>query len=99
MMRERSLPSIAAPVDANEADALVRRVATIRMSEPAGKDVTPEMGLDGKTRVEWSTSEAPPPAEDGTPETHDQPLGPPADLDPEDAPLPGIPENEPPQAD
>jgi hypothetical protein len=24
------------------------------------------MGLDGKTRVEWSTTEAPPPAEDGT---------------------------------
>jgi hypothetical protein len=56
----------AAPVDANEADSLVRRVATIRMSEPAGKDITPEMGLDGKTRVEWSTTETPPPAEDGT---------------------------------
>ncbi len=49
----------AAPVDANEADSLVRRVATIRMSEPAGKEITPEMGLDGKTRVEWSTTEAP----------------------------------------
>ena len=24
------------------------------------------MGLDGKTRVEWSTTEAPPPADDGT---------------------------------
>jgi hypothetical protein len=54
------------PVDANEASSLVRRVATIRMSEPAGKEITPEMGLDGKTRVEWSTTEAPPPADDGT---------------------------------
>ena len=33
----------------------------------------------------------PPPAEDGEPETDDQPLGPPAELDPEDAPLPGLP--------
>ena len=41
----------------------------------------------------------PPPAEDGAPETDDQPLGPPADLDPDDAPLPGLPEKEPPQAD
>jgi hypothetical protein len=41
----------------------------------------------------------PPPAEDGAPETDDQPLGPPAEMDPEDAPLPGIPEREPPQAD
>ena len=40
-----------------------------------------------------------PPAEAGDPEADDQPLGPPAELDPEDAPLPGIPENEPPQAD
>ena len=43
--------------------------------------------------------DAPPPAEDGEPETHDQPLGPPADLDPEDAPLPGVPEAEPPAAE
>jgi membrane AbrB-like protein len=41
----------------------------------------------------------PPPAEDGTPEVEDQPLGPPAELDPEKAPLPGIPESEPPAAD
>jgi hypothetical protein len=40
-----------------------------------------------------------PPAEDGAPELEDQPLGPPADLDPDDAPLPGLPEAEPPQAD
>ncbi len=33
------------------------------------------------------------------PEVEDQPLGPPADLDEEDAPLPGLPESEPPAAD
>jgi hypothetical protein len=40
-----------------------------------------------------------PPAQDGEPEVHDQPLGPPAGLDEEDAPLPGLPEAEPPAAD
>ncbi len=54
------------PVDQNEASSLVRRVATVRMSEPAGKEPTAEMGLDGAVRVEWTTSELPPPAEDGT---------------------------------
>lgn len=43
--------------------------------------------------------ETPPPPGDGAPEIDDQPLGPPADLDEDDAPLPGLPENEPPQAD
>jgi hypothetical protein len=38
----------------------------------------------------------PPPAGDSTPELPDQPLGPPADLDEDDAPLPGVPEKEPP---
>ena len=38
-------------------------------------------------------------APDGEPEIDDQPLGPPADLDEDDAPLPGLPESEPPQAD
>jgi hypothetical protein len=33
------------------------------------------------------------------PEVDDQPLGPPAELDEDDAPLPGLPENEPPAAD
>ena len=33
------------------------------------------------------------------PEVPDQPLGTPADLSDDDAPLPGLPENEPPQAD
>jgi hypothetical protein len=32
-------------------------------------------------------------------EIDDQPLGPPADLDEEDAPLPGLPENEPPASE
>ena len=41
----------------------------------------------------------PPPAEDGSPEADDQPLGPPADMDKDEAPLPGLPQNEPPQAD
>jgi hypothetical protein len=40
-----------------------------------------------------------PPREDGSPEIPDEPLGLPADLDDEDAPLPGLPEREPPQAD
>ena len=41
----------------------------------------------------------PPPAGDGEPEIDDQPLGVPDDLDAADAPLPGLPESEPPQAD
>jgi hypothetical protein len=41
----------------------------------------------------------PPPAESGEPEIHDQPLGVPDDLDEDEAPLPGFPESEPPQAD
>jgi hypothetical protein len=32
----------------------------------------------------------------GEPEDDDQPLGPPADMDPDDAPLPGLPDREPP---
>ena len=40
-----------------------------------------------------------PPPDDGSPEIDDQPLGVPDDLDPDDAPLPGLPESEPPQAD
>ena len=42
---------------------------------------------------------SPPPPGDGDPEIHDQPLGVPDDLDEDDAPLPGFPESEPPQAD
>jgi hypothetical protein len=40
-----------------------------------------------------------PGADDGEPEVPDQPLGPPADLPEEDAPLPGLPESEPPATD
>ena len=41
-----------------------------------------------------------PPAPDAVePEVDDQPLGPPSELDEDEAPLPGLPENEPPQAD
>jgi hypothetical protein len=43
--------------------------------------------------------EDPPATGDGEPEIDDQPLGVPADLDEEDAPLPGLPQREPPQAD
>jgi hypothetical protein len=42
---------------------------------------------------------SPPPPAGGEPEIHDQPLGVPDDLDADDAPLPGFPESEPPQAD
>jgi len=42
---------------------------------------------------------APPPAEDGSPEEDDQPLGPPAELEPQEAPLPGLPEKEPPASE
>jgi len=42
---------------------------------------------------------APPAPGDGEPEIDDQPLGVPSELDPDDAPLPGLPESEPPQAD
>jgi hypothetical protein len=41
----------------------------------------------------------PPPPEPGAPEIDDQPLGVPRELDDDDAPLPGLPESEPPQAD
>jgi hypothetical protein len=40
--------------------------------------------------------EGDPPEEGGTTEIDDQPLGVPDDLDSEDAPLPGVPEKEPP---
>jgi hypothetical protein len=51
------------------------------------------------TPQEPDVPDEPPPAEEGEPEVHDQPLGPPADLDEDDAPLPGLPEAEPPAAD
>jgi hypothetical protein len=44
-------------------------------------------------------AQAPGGPEDGEPEVPDQPLGVPTDADEDDAPLPGLPEREPPQAD
>ena len=41
----------------------------------------------------------PPGPDDSSPEVEDQPLGPPADMAEEDAPLPGIPEREPPASE
>jgi hypothetical protein len=41
----------------------------------------------------------PPAPEEGSPEEPDQPLGTPAELPEEDAPLPGIPESEPPASE
>ena len=54
---------------------------------------------DDPPKVEWEEDipSEPPPRDEGT-EVHDQPLGAPADLDPEDAPLPGLPEAEPPSS-
>jgi hypothetical protein len=42
---------------------------------------------------------APPSPGEGEPEIPDQPLGPPSDLPEEDAPLPGLPESEPPASE
>ncbi len=43
---------------------------------------------------------AEPPGPDSIePEVDDQPLGPPADLDEDDAPLPGLPKSEPPASE
>jgi len=41
----------------------------------------------------------PPAPGDGEPEIPDQPLGVPAELDPDDAPLPGLPRTEPPSSE
>jgi hypothetical protein len=60
------------------------------MSEERETPITPE---------DPEIPDRPPPPDAGEPEIDDQPLGPPADLDPDDAPLPGLPEREPPQAD
>jgi len=40
-----------------------------------------------------------PPPGDPSPEVPDQPLGPPAELDEDEAPLPGVPEKEPPASE
>ena len=49
------------------------------------------------TPEEPDIPDAPPPPGEGEPEIDDQPLGVPEDLEPENAPLPGVPESEPPQ--
>jgi len=41
----------------------------------------------------------PPPADASDPEVPDQPLGPPADAAEEEAPLPGLPDSEPPASE
>ena len=52
------------------------------------------------TPEEPEISAQPPSGPEGpAPEGDDQPLGPPAELDPEDAPLPGVPEAEPPASE
>jgi hypothetical protein len=57
-----------------------------------------ERGADEGVSWEEEIPEEPPPAGGGTTEVHDQPLGAPADLDPEDAPSPGLPQREPPSS-
>jgi hypothetical protein len=51
------------------------------------------------TPEEPEIPDEPPDSDAVDPEVHDQPLGPPADLDEEDAPLPGLPESEPPASE
>jgi len=61
-------------------------------------DEVPPVGYPMSTDPDDIPDEAPPiDGGEGT-EVHDQPLGAPDDLDPEDAPLPGIPEAEPPSS-
>ena len=57
-------------------------------------DETPDIGP-----ADPDIPDTPPPAEDGGPELEDQPLGTPAGADPDEAPLPGIPEKEPPASE
>ena len=57
------------------------------------------MSDDAEISWEEDIPDEPPPAEGGEgTEVGDQPLGAPAELDPEDAPLPGLPEAEPPSS-
>ena len=57
------------------------------------------IGRAGRDARMETIPEDPPPAEDGSPEEDDQPMGPPSEMDPEDAPLPGLPEKEPPASE
>jgi membrane AbrB-like protein len=74
-------------------------LAPVAVRHVAGAGRAVDMSETPITPEDPDIPDEPPPAEDGSPETHDQPLGPPADMDEADAPLPGLPENEPPQAD
>ncbi|MFT4623346.1 MAG: hypothetical protein ACI8PZ_002002 [Myxococcota bacterium] len=44
-------------LNADEADALARTLLSVRISEPVGKQVLPEHGLDGTVRVEFTALE------------------------------------------
>jgi len=56
-------------------------------------DETPDIGP-----TDPDIPSEPPPAGASDPEIPDQPLGVPREADPDDAPLPGVPEKEPPAA-
>ena len=61
---------------------------------------SPGMSETSITPEDPDIPDSPPRGPEGPgPEGDDQPLGPPADLDPEDAPLPGLPEAEPPASE
>jgi hypothetical protein len=51
---------------------------------------------DPEIQWEEDVPDSPPDDEGAEPEIHDQPMGVPDDADPDDAPLPGLPETEPP---
>jgi membrane AbrB-like protein len=74
-------------------------LAPLAVRRIAGPGRQPRMTETPITPEDPDIPDEPPPAEDGSPEEDDQPLGPPAELDPAEAPLPGLPEREPPQAD
>ena len=42
--------------DAAAIEQLASQVATLRLSQPVGRDVLPEHGLDGSVRVDWTIS-------------------------------------------
>jgi hypothetical protein len=44
------------PLDTNAIDGVVRKLATVRMTEPVGIEARPEYGLEGGVRVEWSVT-------------------------------------------
>jgi len=42
--------------DQSAVDALARKAIKVRMAEPEGTEITPDMALDGGTKVEWTLS-------------------------------------------